>query len=545
MKKSVAILILFLLPFASWLPAFVAGQNPPARPSTKGKPAKFKTLSAGARRALRRSSSSLLSLTSTDVASLPEVPPPATQSRVPQYVPDQLLVQLESREETRTRLGLGSIKSAKYRNEALRAAVQEDVHATQMSVAGTLSIDNAALGDLLVVNLPADKSPDEAILDLQTRPGVKSVQKNWIYTLQQNPTANDAEYMNGGLWGMFGDDLPTAIGPGALTTNEFGIQAEKAWFADHVGSRSVFVGIIDGGVQPDHPDLDQNIWINPGEYGPDETGQDKSTNGRDDDGDKLIDDIRGWDFNHQDGSTYDGEAPDEHGTHVAGTIGAVGNNSIGVAGVNWKVTIIPAKIFGSTGGTTDRAVEAIDYFIRLKSRGVNIVALNNSWGAFVYDPLLFEAIKRAARAGILFIAAAGNAAANIDDTPFYPACYDTTLDTRSGGGTPGVDYDSVISVAAIESNGDLASFSNFGRTTVDVGAPGGRIVSTVPSGEYGFLSGTSMAAPHVTGAAALYASSHSGARAQDIRSALLQTAAPTTSLQGMTSTGKRLNVSAF
>jgi subtilisin family serine protease len=344
---------------------------------------------------------------------------------------------------------------------------------------------------------------------------------------------------------MFSNDEPTIIGPSNLTTNSFGTQAEKAWFAGHTGSNAVYVGVIDGGVQTDHPDLISNVWLNPGESGQDAEGHNKATNGKDDDGDSFPDDIHGWDFAHQDGSVYDGEDPDNHGTHVAGTIGAKGHNAIGVAGVNWNVTIIPAKFIGPTGGTTDRAVEAIDYFIRLKSRGLNIVAINNSWGGTAYDPALFEAIKRAARAGILFVAAAGNYHLNTDNIPFYPACYDTTRDTRSDGGTEGVSYDSVISVAALEPNGDIADFSDFGKTTVHIGAPGVKIMSTLPPNDYGIMSGTSMAAPHVTGAAALYLSSHPGATAQVIRDALLGTAIATSSLIDKATTGGRLDVSSY
>jgi subtilisin family serine protease len=214
------------------------------------------------------------------------------------------------------------------------------------------------------------------------------------------------------------------------------------------------------------------------------------------------------------------------------------------AGVTTGRCQIPAKVFNVTGGTTNRLVEAIRYFVRLKNRGANVVAINNSWGGFPYDVELLEAIKEAARSGILFIAAAGNDGNNNDEVPYYPASYDTRTDTSSKGGSAGVNYDSVISVAAIKRNGELAWFSGFGKISVDLGAPGVAISSTVPDGIYEFRSGTSTAAPHVAGAAALYASAHCGT-AESIRAALLQAVIPTDSLCGKTATGGRLNVAGF
>jgi len=464
-------------------------------------------------------------------------------AREPRYVPNQVLVKLESREDTRVRLGLVNLTAAKEKNERLRAEVQETVQATKVNLAVTRSIDNPREGDLLVLDLPADESPDEAIAKLRGKAGVKFVQKNWIYSLQQN-VSNDTEYVDGALWGMFGDDLPVPIGP-SPTTSAFGTQAEKAWFKGHVGSRAVAVGIIDGGVQVDHPDLEANIWTNSGETGTDGNGQDKSTNGKDDDGDGLVDDVNGWDFAHRKGNVYDAENSDDHGTHVAGTIGATGGNDLGVVGLNWYVSIITAKVFGTTDAPTDRLVEAINFFVSLKERGVNVVAINNSWDGTPYDQLLLEAIKQAARSGILFIAAAGNTGTDNDLAPVYPASYDTRKDTQAAGGTPGVNFNSVIAVAAIDRFGNLASFSNFGRTSVDIGAPGDEIISTIPPNSYDFFSGTSQATPHITGAAALYASTHPAATAEDIRKALLESAIPTPSLQGKTVTGARLNVADF
>jgi len=343
--------------------------------------------------------------------------------------------------------------------------------------------------------------------------------------------SNDTSYLSGSLWGMYGSDAPAPAGP-AGTTNIFGSQAETAWDRGFTGTRSVFVGIIDTGIDFSHPDLRSNIWLNPFE----------PLDGIDNDGNGYIDDSRGWDFFNNDNSVYDGTS-DSHGTHVAGTIGAIGGNGIGVAGVNWNVSMISAKFLGSSGGYTSGAIQALDYLTDLKLRhNLNIVATNNSWGGGGYSQALHEAILRAAKQNILFMAAAGNSANNNDLNPVFPANYSTLV------GTPNVtaaDQESVIAVAAITSAGSLSSFSNHGLTTVDLGAPGSGIISTVPGGGYASYSGTSMAAPHVTGAVALYAASHPGATAGDIRSALLASAAPTPSLAGRTVTGGRLDVAAL
>ncbi|MGH8525496.1 MAG: S8 family peptidase, partial [Gammaproteobacteria bacterium] len=238
---------------------------------------------------------------------------------------------------------------------------------------------------------------------------------------------------------------------------------------------------------------------------------------------------------------YDGIL-DDHGTHVAGTIGAKGRNGIGVAGVNWNVTIISAKFLGLFGGTTANAIKAIDYITDLKTRqGLNIVATNNSWGGGGFSQALQDAIERANVANILFIAAAGNGGSdgvgdNNDATSNYPSNYPNA---------------NVIAVAAITSTGVKASFSNYGARTVDIGAPGSGIYSTLPNQQgtkYGSYSGTSMATPHVTGAAALYAATlPPGASAAEIKNAILSSAVltPTPSLGGKCVTGGRLNVSGF
>lgn len=274
------------------------------------------------------------------------------------------------------------------------------------------------------------------------------------------------------------------------------------------------------------------MWVNP---------FDAPGDGIDNDGNGYVDDVRGWDFYSNDASVYDGSG-DDHGTHVAGTIGGVGGNGTGVAGVNWNVTMIPTKFLGTDGGTTTAAIKALDYLTDLKLRhGLNIVASNNSWGGGGYSSALHAAIIRGANAGILFVAAAGNSAVDTDVTANYPSNYSTLQGTST---TRAAAYEAVISVAALTSTGGLASFSNFGATTVDIAAPGAGINSTLPGGGYGAYSGTSMATPHVTGATALLAAAQPGMTAAAIRTAILSTARSTAALAGRTVTGGRLDVAA-
>jgi subtilisin family serine protease len=201
-----------------------------------------------------------------------------------------------------------------------------------------------------------------------------------------------------------------------------------------------------------------------------------------------------------------------------------------VVGVNWNVTYVSAKFLGRNGGTTANAVKAVDYITGLKTRhGLPVVATNNSWGGGGYSQALADAISRANTRNILFIAAAGNSGANTDSTPHYPSSY---------------NLPNVISVAAIDKLGARASFSNYGASSVDLGAPGVGVWSTTAYNTYSSYSGTSMATPHVTGAAALYASTHPGASAAQIKNAILSSAIPTSSLSGRTLTGGRLDANA-
>ena len=379
-------------------------------------------------------------------------------------------------------------------------------------------------GEVELVRLPQGRDRRAAIAALESDPAVAYAEPNWIYTTQV--TSADPYFTDSRLWGVYGDASSPA--------NQYGSQAAEAWAAGRTGSRSVYVGVIDEGIQSSHPDLDANVWLNPYDH----------ADGVDNDGNGYVDDIRGWDFANGDNSIYDGGkrgSLDKHGTHVAGTIGAESNDA-GVVGVNWNVTLISGKFLGRSGGTTANAIKAVDYFTDLKTRhGLNVVATNNSWGGGGFSQGLRDAINRGGNAGILFIAAAGNGGSDGvgDDNDFladYPSNYKCVTATRQD--------DCVVAVAAITSSGAKSSFSNFGATTVDLGAPGSGIWSTVPNG-YDTYSGTSMATPHVTGGAALYASTHPGATAAAIKTALLSSTVPTASLAGKTVTGGRLDVSGF
>ena len=394
--------------------------------------------------------------------------------------------------------------------------IQEHIQTAAMRASGNAGFD--------LVQIAPGLNVLDAAQRLKQNPLVAMAEPNWVF--QHQSISNDPYYSNGSLWGMEGDASSPA--------NQYGSQAAEAWAKGATGSSSVYIGIIDEGIDYSHPDLAANIWTNP--FDP--------VDGIDNDGNGYADDVHGWDFVHQDNSIYDAADGDDHGTHVAGTIGAAGGNGIGVAGAVWNVEMISTKFLGPNGGYVSDAVKALDYLTDMKTRhGINIVASNNSWGGGGYSQALADAIGRSARANILFIAAAGNGGSdgvgdNNDLSANYPSNYNTT--TAAG-------YDSVIAVAAISSSGSLASWSNYGATTVDLGAPGVGIWSTLPGGTYGSYSGTSMATPHVTGSVALYAATHPGASGLQIKNAVLDAArnTPTASLNSKTLTNGRLNASDF
>lgn len=396
-----------------------------------------------------------------------------------------------------------------YNENANRAQIHQSILAQKVEEVSPLA------KNLEKIHIPSNKTIEEMIEILSKNPNVKYAEPDFFVT--KDATPNDTYYTGSNLWGMYGDQTSPA--------NQYGSQAGEAWAQGYTGSKDVYVGIIDSGIDNNHPELKANVWVNPYEI---------PNDGIDNDGNGYIDDIHGWNFVNKNNNIFISSAEDDHGTHIAGTIGAVSNNW-GVVGVNWNVTMISLKFFGPNGGYTSDAIRAIDYLNDLKTRhNLNIVASNNSWGGSGYSQAMVDAINRSGDKGILFVAAAGNYTTNTDLSPFYPAAAQCTTTQR-------ID-DCVISVAAIESTGSIAYFSNYGSTTVDLGAPGSWILSTYPSNGYATYSGTSMAAPHVTGAIALCKSINPNITPNEIKNAILSTTTLTGSLNGKTVTNGRLNI---
>lgn len=337
------------------------------------------------------------------------------------------------------------------------------------------------------------------------------------YKIRIANLSNDPQFNRQWHYDNTGANTPYGMGKGLVDAD---IDAPEAWEVS-TGSRSVIVAVLDTGVDYNHEDLKDNLWKNPGETGTDDSGNDKSTNGIDDDENGFIDDFRGWDFVGNDNDPFDDHG---HGTHTAGTIGAVGNNKIGVTGINWKVSLVPLQIFDSSGsGDLLGAMGALEYATKMK-----FPITNNSWGGGDYSAVFEELLKLNRDAGSLFVAAAGNNGSDNDTNPFYPASY---------------GMDNVISVAATNHRDEIASFSNYGKTSVHLAAPGDGVYSTHVWGYY-FESGTSMASPHVAGAAALVKSVWPNLTYSEIKNKILESVDEIVnpSFVGKTASGGRLNV---
>ncbi len=368
------------------------------------------------------------------------------------------------------------------------------------------------LKELELNKLPGNVSVDEAIATYKQDPAVLYAEPNYILKTQVTPS--DPSFNQ--LWGLHN----TGQSGGTVDAD---IDAPAAWDITTgiiPGSHSVVVAVIDSGIDYNHQDLISNRWQNP---------LDCDNDGVDDDGNGHIDDCRGIDTVNNDSDPMD---DNNHGTHVAGTIGASGNNKLGVVGVNWTSSILACKAFDATGSaTTADILDCANYILDLKKvRGVPIIATNNSWGGGGFSQATYDAIKAHMDEGILFIAAAGNGnlfgvGQNNDQTPFYPCNY---------------DLPNIICVAATTRKDARAGFSNYGRRTVHIGAPGEAILSTTRNNTYANSSGTSMATPHVTGVAALLKAQNPARDWKAIKNLILA-GGDTKSSMANTITGRRLN----
>jgi serine protease len=355
----------------------------------------------------------------------------------------------------------------------------------------------------------ASKTASQLVRELSADPDVEYAEPNYIVETQASSTPNDSMFSL--LWGL----QNTGQNGGAPNAD---IAAAQAWNVT-TGTRSVVVGVVDTGIDYGHPDLKANVWSAPSaftvQFGP----NDKLTCAAGTHGyDALTNTCNPMDQNG-------------HGTHVSGTIGATGNNSAGVTGVNWSVSMMGLRFMDAKGkGTVANAIRAIQFAIQAKAAlpgSAGIRVLSNSWGGSGNSQALLDAINQANDAGILFVAAAGNDGLNLDILPSYPGAYRAA---------------NVVTVAATDNADALPSFSSYGAATVDLGAPGVNIASTYPNSGYASMSGTSMATPHVAGAAALVLAACASLDTPALRAALVDNVDAVTALTAKTVTGGRLNV---
>ena len=298
------------------------------------------------------------------------------------------------------------------------------------------------------------------------------------------------------------------------------ISAQQAWQYS-TGSKDIVVAVIDSGIDLTNQDLKDNLWVNPGEIAGD---------GIDNEGDGYIDDIHGWNFNNNSNDIQDNYG---HGSHVAGIIGAEGGNRLGVAGINWSVSLMSLKFMDDKGvGWTSGAIAAMDYILMMKNNyHINIVVANASWGGGTgFSNMLYSEINKLNDAGVVLTVAAGNNGSDNDSTPRYPSCYDSA---------------NIISVGAFSSyNSGLTSYSNYGATSVDIAAPGSAILSTIPYNNYGYMGGTSMAAPMVAGTVALLKSIKPSLTVSEVKNAIFSSVDRVPELFGKVATNGKLNVGA-
>lgn len=400
-------------------------------------------------------------------------------------------------------------------NRVLARSAGGDVSAS--SVVGTMSGVSVArhvrsVPGLMVLALEESASasstvsPEDELIarikELRESGEFRYVEPDWLLSTAQAtppPPPDDTAFQDGTLWGLLNEGQNGG-------TAGIDVNAVPAWEITDGGDPSVVVGVVDTGIRFTHDDLSANMWENEDEI-PD--------NGIDDDGNGFVDDVFGIDAIRGTGNPID---RNDHGSHVGGTIGATAFNDVPHVGVAYNTRLMGIKFLNDIGlGFTSDAITSIDYGV---ANGADI--LNNSWGGGPFSPALLDSIEAANEAGVLFIAAAGNEEKDNDEEPSFPANYDVP---------------NVISVAAVDRNGNLADFSNFGTETVDLAAPGVRIFSTTAGSDsdFGSLDGTSMATPHVAGVAALLKSEFPEATIFELRTRLLDTVRPLESLDGKTS----------
>ncbi|MBC7362390.1 MAG: S8 family serine peptidase [Candidatus Aminicenantes bacterium] len=380
-----------------------------------------------------------------------------------------------------------------------------------------MRIKSSFLGDpyLIHLRLPSSIPTEKAIEILKNNPNVEYAEPNYVYKIMET-IPNDPYFP---LQWALRNTGQTGGKPGA------DIKATFAWDI-FTGSQDVVVAVIDTGIDYNHVDLFQNIWINTDEI---------PNNGIDDDNNGFTDDYKGWNFVSNNNDPMDDNYPYYHGTHVAGIVGAKGNNVTGVSGVNWNVKIMPLKAADSIGQFTTKSItNAIDY---AWMNGCRIS--NNSYGGPSYDYAIYSAIYRAYLARHIFVAAAGNYQPPIqwydnDKMPVYPSCY---------------NLDNIISVLATDYNDNISPYSHYGKISVDVGAPGGtdltnapyNIYSTKKGNDYRYLAGTSMAAPYVTGIAALALGKCYALTVGQLKSRIISKVDPLPSLSDKCVSGGRVN----
>ncbi len=384
------------------------------------------------------------------------------------------------------------------------------------------ALSNKSLGEVTPIKVSfgnfvkVEGVSDKAASDLALDPNVEYIEPNYVYGL---PKIEYGEVLGGDKasvrdsyydkqWGLKNTGRNSG---GWFSSGKAGedMNAENAWDITK-GNQELIVAVIDTGVDYTHPDLKGNLWVN--------TAEQNGQAGVDDDGNGYVDDVYGYDFAGKDGDPMDGHG---HGTHCAGNIGAAHNNE-GIAGMMANVKIMSIKFLSDRGsGTTEDAILAVDYATR---NGAKI--MSNSWGGGERSEALKEAIERARDAGIVFVAAAGNESSNNDRRETFPANY---------------DVENVITVGAMEGKGKRSSFSNYGATKVHVFAPGSNIYSTVRSGRYQSMSGTSMATPLVSGAVGLLLSHEPNLSVSEVRERVIATAVNNGELEDMSVSNGRMD----